>query len=152
MPLSELHGALGKKIIDGTLAPTSAIYDFKLENLIRHSARLNVYTAPMVVVMNREKFNSLPDDAKKAIEKASGREWGIRAARLYDKLDTDTVTKMNASGKIRIYSLPAVEIRKHMDRVKVMEAEWIEKAVQKGLSAKEMMEALHRSIAGNRAK
>jgi TRAP-type C4-dicarboxylate transport system substrate-binding protein len=152
MPLSELHGALGKKIIDGTLAPTSAIYDFKLENLIRHSARLNVYTAPMVVVMNREKFNSLPDDAKKAIEKAAGMEWGIRAAKLYDKLDADTVRKMNASGKIRIYNLPAAEIRKHMDRVKVMETEWIEKAVQKGLPAREMMEALHRSIAGNRAK
>jgi hypothetical protein len=34
----------------------------------------------------------------------------------------------------------------------VMEAEWIEKASQKGLPAREMMEALHRSIAGNRAK
>jgi TRAP-type C4-dicarboxylate transport system substrate-binding protein len=152
MPLSDLHAALGKKIIDGTLAPTSAIYDFKLENLIRHSARLNVYTAPMVVVMNRAKFNSLPQDARKAIEQASGRQWGLRAARLYDDLDADTVRKMKATGKINIYTLPAAEIRKHMDRVKVMEAEWIEKAAQKGLPAREMMEALHRSAAGNRAK
>lgn len=152
MPLSELHAALGKKIVDGTLAPTSAIYDFKLENLIRHSARLNVYTSPMVVVMNREKFNSLPEEVKKAIDKASGKEWGLRAAKLYDDLDTDTVKKMKASGKINIYSLPAAEIRKHMDRVKVMEAEWVEKAAQKGLPSRELMEALRRSVAGSRAK
>jgi TRAP-type C4-dicarboxylate transport system substrate-binding protein len=152
MPLSELHTALGKKIVDGTLAPTSAIYDFKLENLIRHSTRLNVYTAPMVVVMNREKFNSLPENVRKAIEQASGKEWGIRAAKLYDDLDADTVKKMKASGKINIYTLPAAEIRKHMDRVKVMEAEWIEKAAQKGLPSRELMEAVHRSVTGNRAK
>jgi TRAP-type C4-dicarboxylate transport system substrate-binding protein len=152
MPLSELNAALGKKIVDGTLAPTSAVYDFKLENLIRHSARLNVYNAPMVVVMNREKFNNLPEYARKAIDQASGKAWGIRAARLYDDLDADIVRKMKASGKINIYTLPAAEIRKHMDRVKVMEAEWIEKAAQQGLPARELMEAVHRFVAGNRAK
>lgn len=152
MPLSELHAALAKKIVDGTLGPTSAIYDFKLEPLVRHSARLNVYTAPMVVVMNRAKFESLPADARAAIEQASGKEWGLRAAKLYDDLDAETVRRMTASGNIRIVTLPEAEIRKHRERVKVMEAEWIERALQKGLPAREIMDALHRSAAENRAK
>ena len=152
MPLSELHAALDKKVIDGTLAPTSAIYDFKLAALIRHSARLNVYTAPMVVLMNKAKFNSLPDYAKKAIEGASGKAWGLRAARIYDKLDADTVKSMNKSEKIAIYTLPTAEKKKFVESVRVMEAEWVEKAAQKGLPAKVMLDAVHRAADRDKAK
>ena len=76
----------------------------------------------------------------------------MRAARIYDKLDADTVQKMKASGKLAIYSLPPAEKKKFIDKVSVMEAEWIEKAVQKGLPAREMLDAVHRSVARQRMK
>jgi TRAP-type transport system periplasmic protein len=152
MPLSELHAALDKKVIDGTLAPTSAVYDFKLTDLIRHSTRLNVYTAPMVVLMNKAKYNSLPEYARKAIDKASGKDWGLRAARIYDKLDADTVQKMKASGKLAIYQLPPAEKKKFVSKVSIMEKEWVEMAAQKGLPAKQMLEAVHRSVTKHRMK
>ena len=152
MPLSELHMALDKKVIDGMLAPTSAIYDFKITDLIKHSTRLNIYTAPKVVVMNKEKFNSLPDYAKKAIEKASGKAWGLRAAKIYDTLDADTVKKVNLPGAMQIYRLPAAEKQKFMNQVKIMEADWIEKTAQQGVPARELLKAVHQSAGKNRPK
>ena len=134
------------------LAPTSAIYDFKITDLIKHSTRLNIYTAPMIVVMNKEKFNSLPDYAKKAIEKASGKAWGLRAAKIYDTLDADTVKKVNLPGAMQIYRLPAAEKQKFMNQVKMMETDWIEKTAQKGVPARELLTAVHQSAIRNRSK
>lgn len=152
MPLSELHMALDKKIIDGTLAPTSAVYDFKISDLIQHSTRLNIYTAPMAVVMNREKFSSLPDSAKKAIEQASGKARGLRAARLYDALDADLVKKMNEGGQKKTHTLSAAEKKKFMREIKAMETEWAEKAAKEGLPARDLLAAVHRSAAKNKPK
>jgi TRAP-type transport system periplasmic protein len=152
MPLSELHMALDKKVIDGTLAPTSAVYDFKITDLIKHSTRLNIYTAPMVVVMNKEKFNTLPDYAKKAIEKASGKAWGLRAAKIYDTLDADTVKKVNVPGAMQIYRLSVAEKLKFMNQVKMMEADWIEKTAKQGVPAQALLKAVHQSADRNRPK
>ncbi|MFH0845515.1 MAG: TRAP transporter substrate-binding protein, partial [Pseudomonadota bacterium] len=72
MPISELYMALEKKVIDGMLTPFSAVTDFKLFDLIKYITEVNMYTTFMAVVMNKEKFSSLPDFAKKAIDEASG--------------------------------------------------------------------------------
>ena len=66
--------------------------------------------------------------------------------------DADTVKSMNKSEKIAIYTLPTAEKKKFVESVRVMEAEWVEKAAQKGLPAKAMLDALHRAANRSKAK
>ena len=142
MPISKLHMSLEKRVIDGMLTPFSAVTDFKLFDLVKYIAEANVYTMPMAVVMNKEKFQSLPEYAKKAIEEATGRQWGIHAARVYDEHDANTVRKINELGKIKIYKIPKAELKRFKERVAGLEHEWIKEMSARGIPAKELMEAL----------
>ena len=150
MPLPELHGALEKNILDGMLTPASAIADFKLTEIIRHVTKADVYISIMAVIMNKEKFNALPDYAKKALEEAGGKPWGLASAQAYDDHDADTLRKLAAAGKVKVYTLPAAEKRLLAERVKVMEADWITDNARKGIPAESLLKAVHRSAEKNR--
>ena len=150
MPISKLTMSLQKKVIDGMLTPYSAITDFRLFDLVTHISEINMYVTPMAVVMNKEKWNALPDFAKKAIDQASGKQWGIHAAQVYDDHDANTVKEINKKNKIKIYKLPDSEKQKIMEQVKALESDWIDGISKKGLPAKELLDAVYASAKKNR--
>jgi TRAP-type transport system periplasmic protein len=143
MPISELTVALQKGVIDGMLTPYSAISDFRLFDLVKYVTQADVYVSPMAVVMNKEKFASLPADAKKAIEDASGKNWGLHAAQVYVEDDDNAVKEGRKLGKIEFSKLPDSEKEKFMKLVKGMESEWVQDMAKKGLPAREILEATH---------
>jgi TRAP-type C4-dicarboxylate transport system substrate-binding protein len=150
MPISKLTMSLQKKVIDGMLTPYSAIKDFRLFDLVKHITEVNMYVTPMVVVMNKEKFNSLPDFAKKAIDQASGRQWGLHAGKVYDEHDINTVKEIKEKGKIKIFKFPDSESQKLKSKLKVMEADWVAEISKKGLAARVILDAVHYSANKNR--
>ena len=150
MPISELTVSLQKGVIDGMLTPYSAIADFRLFDLVKYVIKADVYVSPMAVVMNKDKFDSLPGDAKKAIDKASGKTWGLHAAKVYEEDDEKTVQEGKRLGKIEFTTLPASEREKFMKLVKGMEADWVEEMSKKGLPAKEILAAAQASAKKNR--
>jgi len=150
MPISKLTMSLQKKVIDGMLTPWSAITDFRLFDLVKHLTELNMYVSPMAVVMNKEKFNSLPGFAIKAIDQASGKQWGLHAAQVYDEHDVNTIKENNKVNKIKVYKLPDAERQKFISKLKVMEGDWIDEMSKKGLPAKEMLDAVRKSADMNR--
>jgi TRAP-type transport system periplasmic protein len=146
MPISELAISLQRKIIDGMVAPFSAIGDFQLYDLVSHVAKANTYVTPMVVIMNKHKYESLPEEAKKVIDQASGMQMGIHAARVYDNQDLTTIKEIEKRGKITIIEMDQAEIDKFNAAVKPLEEAWVEEAEQSGLPAREMIEAVHASL------
>jgi len=145
MPIFKLNMSLQKKVIDGMLAPWSTIKDFKMFDLVKHVTETYVYVSPMAVVMNKEKWASLPEYAKKAIDKASGRQWGMHASEVYDQHDIDTIKANEKNGKIAVYKIQQEELQKIKGKVKVMESDWIKAMTKKGLPAADIMQAVHES-------
>jgi TRAP-type C4-dicarboxylate transport system substrate-binding protein len=145
MPISKLTMSLEKKVIDGMLTPYSAVIDFRLWDLVKYIAEVDMYTMPMAVVMNKQKWNSLPDAAKKAIDEASGMQWGLHAAQVYDNHDQNMVNQNKESGKIQIYQVSMSEKKKLMELTKGMEIDWLNEASKRGLPAKELLEAVKKS-------
>jgi TRAP-type C4-dicarboxylate transport system substrate-binding protein len=54
------------------------------------------YTAAFFIVMNREKYESLPSDVRRAIDEMSGEEWSAKFGPLWDKWDAPV--RQGASG------------------------------------------------------
>ncbi len=142
MPISKLTMSLQKKVIDGMVTPFSAVTDFRLFDLVSHISVVNLYVSPMAVVMNKEKWNSLPDFAKKAIDQASGKAWGFHAADVYDEHDTNTVLEINKRGKIIIYTPQPSEVAKLKAKLKVMQSDWLGEWSPKGIPAQEILDAV----------
>ena len=150
MPISKLTMSLEKKVIDGMLTPYSAVIDFRLWDLVKYIADVNMYTMPMAVLMNKQKWNSLPDFAKRAIDEASGMQWGLHAAQVYDDHDQNMVNQNKVSGKVEICKVPMSEKKILMRLTKGMETDWINEASKRGLPAKELLEAVKKSAKLNR--
>ena len=150
MPISELTVSLEKGVIDGMLTPFSAVKDFRLFDLVKHITEADVYVSPMAVVMNKGKFASLPDYAKQALEKASGKEWGIHAAQVYDDHDLDTAKEIRALGKTTIFKMPDAERKNCIARLRSMENDWAAEISKKGIPAQEILDAAHKFADKNR--
>jgi TRAP-type transport system periplasmic protein len=150
MPITEVQMALDKHVIDGALTPNTVVADFRLADQIKHITQANVYVSMMAVVMNKQKFDSLPLFAKKALEDASGQQWGLHAAKIYDDYAAETVKKLRESGKVRIHDLSPAEKKKLIYQLRGMEDDWIRKNTSKGIPARAMIDAMHQATAGQK--
>ena len=56
------------------------------------------YTAAFFIVMNREKYQSLPADVRRAIDELSGETWSVKFGPLWDKWDQPVRQGANALG------------------------------------------------------
>lgn len=147
MPITELHMALAKHVIDGALTPNTVVADFKLYDQIKHITQANVYVSIMAVVMNKKKYDELPLFAKQAIDGAAGKQWGLHAAKVYDDYAKETLEKMRSSGKVKIHDMSALEKKRMQDQLVGMENDWIQQNSALGIPAREIINAMHRAAA-----
>lgn len=76
MPLPAIPEALSKGVINGTVIPWEVTPSIRLTELVQNHTTFAgdeaLYTATIVIVMNKDKYNSLPDDLKAILDAESG--------------------------------------------------------------------------------
>ncbi len=72
MSTADVYVGLEKGIIDGCLFPYEAVVAFKYNEVAKYTVTENTVVSSFFVVMNKEKFESLPRDLQKVIENHSG--------------------------------------------------------------------------------
>jgi TRAP-type C4-dicarboxylate transport system substrate-binding protein len=72
LPVSQIAAAVGRGAIDGAALGPTALFDFSVAPVAKNHYLLHGGAAPLVVVMNRKKFDGLPEAAKALIRKYSG--------------------------------------------------------------------------------
>jgi TRAP-type C4-dicarboxylate transport system substrate-binding protein len=77
MPINQVQEAIANGTVDGTLAPISALYEYGIGRIATHHYLLYTSGTPLVFVMNRKKFESLPSRDQGIIRKYSG-EWAAQ--------------------------------------------------------------------------
>lgn len=88
--MPEVYDALRTGVVDGALAPYNALEGFKWGELIGFSigARSIAYADVHGVFMNKDKWNELPPDIQKIIEKINF-EWLEKQGKLWDEMDRE---------------------------------------------------------------
>ncbi len=148
MPVPKLRMSLEKKIIDGMLTPFCAVEDFKLFDHVKHITQLDFSVTLMAVVMNKEKFESLPMFAKNAIEKAAGKEMGLHAARVYEQHDANTLKKITSQGNIKIHQISLSDKQAITKRLHVLMENWTAEMDEQGFSGEEILTAVQSAAKG----
>lgn len=88
MPMGETYDALSKGVVDGSLAPFETLKTWKWGELV-NSTTLDYgssYSTAFFVVMNKDKWNSLPKDVQATIEKVNA-EWIEKTGKMWDEID-----------------------------------------------------------------
>jgi TRAP-type transport system periplasmic protein len=88
IPINRTAEAINRGTIDGATAPPAVLIDFGIARFTRYHYFLDLGVAPLLILMNRKKFDSLPKDSQDVIRRYSG-EWTaarfIQASEAYDK-------------------------------------------------------------------
>ncbi|MEZ5910907.1 MAG: TRAP transporter substrate-binding protein [Paracoccaceae bacterium] len=82
MPVPAIPEALSTGVIDGTTIPWEVTPALKVSELVKNHTEFEgpgLYTLTFVLAMNKDKYDSLPDDLKAAVDKNSGLEFSIFA-------------------------------------------------------------------------
>jgi TRAP-type C4-dicarboxylate transport system substrate-binding protein len=90
MPITETYDAVQKGLLDGLLLPMEALKGWRFAEVIK-CTQLNhaiSYTAPMFVVMNKEKWNAISKADQEAIQKIN-EEWIEKQGQLWSTLDKE---------------------------------------------------------------
>ena len=74
MPINQTSGAISSGKLDGAMVGPAPLIEFGISRVVSNHYLLAVSAAPLLVVMNRKKFEALPEQAKQTIRKFSG-EW-----------------------------------------------------------------------------
>ena len=76
MPLPAIPEALSKGVVKGTVIPWEVTPAIRLSELVTNHTEFSgdeaLYAATIVLVMNKAKYDALPDDLKAVIDEASG--------------------------------------------------------------------------------
>jgi TRAP-type C4-dicarboxylate transport system substrate-binding protein len=72
IPVDQVYQAIDKGVVDGNLGSVTAMRSFKTHEVAKHWIDASLAGAGAMLIMNKDKFNSLPPAAKAAFEKHSG--------------------------------------------------------------------------------
>lgn len=89
MPQGATYEALQKGVVEGTFGPIETLKGWRQAEVISHTTdcRAIGYTTTMFVVMNRQKWEALPQDIKDIFTQVSA-EWAAVHGTTWDRLDS----------------------------------------------------------------
>jgi TRAP-type C4-dicarboxylate transport system substrate-binding protein len=88
MPMGETYDALSRGVVDGSMAPQEALAGWKWGEVVKFTIENfgSSYSSGMFVVMNKDKWNSLPPDVQKIIEQIN-EEYVEKQGKVWDEID-----------------------------------------------------------------
>ena len=142
MPVPAMPEALSKGVIDGTVIPWEVTTPLKVAELVQshtdfESSR-GFYTAFFVFVMNKARYDSLPDDLKAIIDANSGRETSKWVGRVMDEGDAPGMKAAQAAGNV-IRKLPPDEVARWKAAAAPLVEAWIAEMNGKGYDGAAMV-------------
>ncbi|MBM2293948.1 TRAP transporter substrate-binding protein [Sulfitobacter pseudonitzschiae] len=143
MPLPAIPEALSKGVVNGTVIPWEVTPSIRLAELVSNHAEFSgdeaLYTATIVLVMNKAKYDALPDDLKAILDEKSGAALSTFAAEVmyeYDKPGRDIAV---ANGNT-IVQLDEAEVARWKDAAQPVVARWVADMDSKGIDGQALID------------
>lgn len=147
MPQGETYEALQKGVVDATFSPWEVLKGWKQAEVIDYTVECYSvgYTTGMYVIMNKKKWESLPDDVKKVFQDVS-KEWIAKHGQAWDDSDKEGREYTLSLGN-KIISLSEEESQRWAQAVKPVIDEYAQGMVQKGLQGDQYVSLIKELIA-----
>ena len=127
MPVPAVAEGLSKGVIDGTTIPWEVTAALKVPELVTNHTEFSgaaLYTLTFVLAMNKDKYESLPDDLKAVIDQNSGEEFSVFAGGT--QADADGPARQNAVDLgNNVITLDAAATQEWRDLAQPIYDEWV---------------------------
>lgn len=102
LPATDIYTSLQRGVLDGVSLPWDATGSFRLIELTNTHTNIPFYSSAIMVTMNKDKYDSLPDDLKKVIDDNSGKAMAASAGKVFDAEDAKYMAEAKAKGDTMI--------------------------------------------------
>ncbi len=146
MPMSDVPEALQKGVIDGLFTSLEVMKDLNFAAICRYITITNTVVYPFAVVMNKSKWNSLPDDVKKVINDLS-KEQALWTGNYMDNHVKEAIRWSKEKYNVEVIYLPKDEKIKWEKPLKEIVSEWIKKMKKYGIPGDKVVKDIKALIA-----
>lgn len=87
LPANDMYTSLQRGVVDGLSFPWEAVTTFKIDEVTKYHTNIPFYSSGLMVTMNQDSYDKLPDDLKKIIDKNSGMALAKKVGEVFDKHD-----------------------------------------------------------------
>jgi len=139
MSATDSYSALERGVVDGTVLPWEGLVVFNQAELLKYSTESDFYTMAMMVVMNKRKYNSLPDDVKQVIDRTTGIVLSREAGQAYDAMRPEMKKQCLEKG-MQVIQLPPEDLKTLEALTMPLRDEWVKEMDDKRLPGKAVLE------------
>jgi len=139
MPMSQTPEALQKGVVQGLFSSLEVLMDFKFAEITKFVTFTNTVVFPFAVVMNMDKWNSLPKDVQQVMEGLATQQAAWTGAYM-DRHVQESIAWSKKNQNVEFIVLPEGELAKWNQLLEPITANWIQTNAAKGLPAKAIVQ------------
>jgi TRAP-type C4-dicarboxylate transport system substrate-binding protein len=143
LPLPAIPEALSKGVIKGTVIPWEVTPAVRLSELVSNHAEFTgdeaLYTAAIVLVMNKAKYEALPDDLRAIVDAESGAKLSGMAAQVMWDMDAPGRAIAEKAGNT-IVQLDAAEVARWKEAAQPVIARWVDEMKGKDIDGQALID------------
>jgi TRAP-type C4-dicarboxylate transport system substrate-binding protein len=134
LPATQSRDALSKGVADGTMFTSEAILNFNIQDFIKHATIVpgGLYSQSFFIVINKKKWDSLPEKDRAAMDKVSGEAAAKFLGARWQREEDTGLEKLEKLG-VAVTRVEGELLAKMKEALAPIEKEWIEKAKAKGV-------------------
>jgi TRAP-type C4-dicarboxylate transport system substrate-binding protein len=152
MPVPELPQALSKGVVDGALVPYEIVLPLKVHELTNYSIEgpdgRRFGTSVFAFVMNKERYEGLPDDLKAVIDANSGAAIAGEFGAVWDDVEKPGKDATIASGSEMIV-LDEAAMAGFDERAQQVEERWLADMEAQGIDGQALLDAAKAAVASH---
>jgi TRAP-type C4-dicarboxylate transport system substrate-binding protein len=142
MPVPAVPEGLSKGVIDGTTIPWEVTTALKIPELVSHHTEFPgnaLYVLTFVLAMNKDRYDSLPDDLRAVLDANSGVEFSVFAGGVMEDNDAPA-RKLAAERGNEIVTISEAEAAEWQDVAEPIYAEWVAEMAEKGIDGQALID------------
>jgi TRAP-type C4-dicarboxylate transport system substrate-binding protein len=142
MPQSDTPEALQKGTVKGHVSSMEVLKDFNYASYTANATITNLWVVTFSVVMNRNKWDSLPADVKTVID-GMRKEWALWTGNYVDDHVQESLKWSKEKYNLQIWELPAGEKAEVSKLIKPLIDSYVERVTKAGLNGSEIMKDVY---------
>jgi TRAP-type C4-dicarboxylate transport system substrate-binding protein len=139
MPMPETPEALQKGVVQGLLSSLEVLKDLDFAAYCPYVTRTELQVYPFAVVMNQDKWQSLPEEVRQVIEEL-GREQALWTGSYMDEHVQESLEYAKNEHQVQVFELSQEDQQIIRERTRPVVQEWKEMAQEKGLDAEKILQ------------
>ncbi|MEW6138936.1 MAG: TRAP transporter substrate-binding protein [Thermodesulfobacteriota bacterium] len=141
MPMSAVPEALQKGVVQGLVSSLEVMKDMKFAEYCKFATITDLWVVPFAVVMNKKKWESLPEDVKKVFDDLS-KEQALWTGKYVDQHATDAIKWCKDTQGVEFITLSPEQKKEWMAKLEPLKDQYLERTKEAGLPGKEFLQDL----------